>query len=86
MWGRTWWVTGLLFVLILGGVEVGWRAEGHVPSVVDDLALWSEQLSRVDADPRPQFNRQHPRQFRQHAFAQAVRCGGGVGVGDARTQ
>jgi hypothetical protein len=50
-WGRTWWLTVALFALALGGLEAAWRASGHTPSVVDDDALWAEQLSRLDSDP-----------------------------------
>jgi hypothetical protein len=51
MWARTWGIALALFVLALGAIEAGWRAAGHLPSVVDDAALWSQQLDRVDSDP-----------------------------------
>jgi len=49
MWRRTWLLTAILVVGLIGGLELGWRSAGHRPSVVDDPALWSQQRARIYA-------------------------------------
>jgi hypothetical protein len=46
-WGLTWLLALVLTVLSLGGLEWWWRSQGLVPSVEDDMALWSYQRQRV---------------------------------------
>ena len=40
-WGRTFALAAVLALVALGGLEAFWRARGHVPSVTDDMDLWS---------------------------------------------
>ncbi|HDL08174.1 MAG TPA: hypothetical protein ENG35_05480 [Desulfobacteraceae bacterium] len=41
-------ITGIIiFLLVFGGLELFWRVNGHLPSVVDDYDLWSYYRHRV---------------------------------------
>jgi len=48
-WGRILAGAALLFVLLLGGWEMYWRAYGVTPSIANDNGLWAIQRRRIDA-------------------------------------
>ncbi len=49
---RTWLGAAALFLIVLAGLEVFWRAQGFVPSVTDDEALWAYHRGRVENAPQ----------------------------------
>ena len=49
---KTWLLTLLLVVLVLGTLEAFWRFQGFQPSIQDDIVLWSLVRRRVrSTDP-----------------------------------
>lgn len=46
-WQRVWLIAGLLFVLLIGGWELFWRAKGFQPSLNDDAALWALSRKKI---------------------------------------
>lgn len=46
-WLRTWAVAALVAVVVLAGLELFWRAQGHRPSTVDDKDLWAVHRGRA---------------------------------------
>lgn len=48
------WVLGLVvFVSALGGAEVFWRAQGHVPSLNDSRSLWASRRAALSDASQP---------------------------------
>ena len=52
MWLQTWFLAGLLLVVMSGSLELFWRQAGHFATVNDDEGLWAEARSQIDDDPR----------------------------------
>lgn len=46
-WGRIWLAAFLIAFFALSALEIFWRTEGHIPSVVDDPELWSLHRARI---------------------------------------
>jgi len=46
-WVRTFALALAVVVLVLGGLELFWRSQGHVPSVTDDPDLWAVERHRL---------------------------------------
>lgn len=46
-WGKTWLLALVLALLLLGALEIFWRASGHQPAIVDDQRLWAMERSKI---------------------------------------
>ena len=47
-WLKTWAVAFAIMAILLGGMEIFWRARGFQPSVKDNAELWSQWRSKLD--------------------------------------
>lgn len=46
-WNKSWVSAILLALIVLLALEVFWRINGHIPSIVDDQQLWAVERSKV---------------------------------------
>ena len=52
-WARTWILSLVLTVFLLGGLELFWRSQGHQPSIVDDPQWWAYHRDRATDNDSP---------------------------------
>ena len=46
-WGKSWILALIITALLLGGLEIFWRSNGHLPAVIDDQRLWAMERSKI---------------------------------------